>query len=227
MKTKNPKKLKKSKNQKDHKLEKLTAIALFIAVAGLVILSGTYAKYTSTASGSDTATVAKWIIKAGAKNNEQLITGSGATVAFNLFDTILDEDGENVETDVTESKIAPGTSGKFELSVKNESEVNAKYGVSFTVSGATVPFEFKVNDGSWTNSLTSVSETTLNMNSSDIITVYWKWPYEVADDTQTSGTNEATQRDTLDTGLGIDANSTTQGAGVVSVTATLTVTQVD
>lgn len=36
---------------------------MFVSVIALVLVAGTYAKYTSSASGSDTATVAKWLIK--------------------------------------------------------------------------------------------------------------------------------------------------------------------
>ena len=78
--------------KKENKLVKVIALVLFVSVIALILVAGTYAKYTSTATGSDTAVVAKWDIKAGPEGNEVSITGDNATVAFNLFDTILDEE---------------------------------------------------------------------------------------------------------------------------------------
>ena len=137
---------------KDNKMMKFISFVLLITVIALILVAGTYAKYTSTATGSATATVAKWDIKAGKTGEELSITGSNATVAFNLFDTILDENGTE-ETDVVAGKIAPGTTGSFELSVKNDSQVNAEYKINFSVGQSNIPLEFKVNEGEWTSSL--------------------------------------------------------------------------
>lgn len=193
--------------KENNKLVKFTSFVLLVAVVAMILVAGTYAKYTSTASGTDTATVAKWDIKAGKAGEEVSITGSNATVSFDLFDTILDTTG-NAETDVVAGKIAPGTKGAFELSVKNDSEVNAEYGVKFTVDNSTIPLEFKVNDGAWTSSLSEVTKTVLNMGTSDIAKVEWRWAYETA-----SG-------DSADTTLGIQVPE-------INVTASLIVTQVD
>lgn len=204
---------------KENKILKITCLTLFVSVFALVLVAGTYAKYTSFATGSDTATVAKWDIKAGVAGQELSITGSNSTVAFNLFETILDEDGyaeQNVIADENGNvlKIAPGTSGAFELSIKNDSEVNAEYSITFETDdtnlpeGTSLPLEFKVNDGSWSSSLSEVSTTALNINNSDTINVEWRWAYE------------STNGDLNDTTLGINGLE-------VEVTATLTVSQVD
>ena len=193
--------------KKENKTMKFVSFVLLITVLALILVAGTYAKYTSTASGSDTATVANWVIKAGKEGAEELITGAGSTVNFDLFNTILDTDG-TAETDVTSGKIAPGTQGAFKLSVKNESEVNAKYTITFDVGESNIPLEFKVNDGNWTSDLSNVGETPLNMGKSDVANVQWRWAYE--------GTNG----DVADTALGVTPEN-------VEVTATLVVTQVD
>lgn len=193
--------------KENNKLVKFTSFVLLVAVIAMILVAGTYAKYTSTASGSDTAIVAKWDIKAGKAGEEVSITGSNATVSFDLFDTILDTTG-NEETDVVQRKIAPGTKGEFEMSVKNDSEVNAEYGVKFTVDNSTIPLEFKVNDGDWTNSLSEVTKTALNMGTSDTAKVEWRWAYETIDG------------DSADTTLGIQVPE-------INVTASLVVTQVD
>lgn len=200
--------------KKENKTMKFVSFVLLITVLALILVAGTYAKYTSTASGSDTATVAKWDIKAGKTGEEVSITGSNPEVAFNLFETINNEDG-TAETDVTAEKIAPGTSGAFELSVKNDSEVNAKYTITFNVGESNIPLEFKLDNGQWTDDLSNVGETPLNMGESKVANVQWRWAYETKaeDGTVTAG-------DAVDTGLGITPSA-------INVTATLVVTQVD
>lgn len=199
---------------KENKIMKFASFVLLITVIALILVAGTYAKYASSASGSDTAVVAKWDIKAGPAGEEVSITGDNATVAFNLFDTILDEDG-TAETDVVTGKIAPGTSGVFELSVKNDSQVNAEYGISFNLGETTIPLKFRVNGGEWTDSLSSVATTPLNMNASEVAKVEWMWAYETAD-----ADGSVVAGDGVDTGLGISMPE-------VTVTATLNVSQVD
>ena len=113
-------------NAKSYKIAKFASITLLITTIAAILVWGTYAKYTSIATGTATATVAKWDIKAGAYGEEVSIIGDDATVAFNLFDTILEEDGSE-EYDVIRDdegnvlKIAPGTSGAFDLSIVNYS----------------------------------------------------------------------------------------------------------
>ena len=214
---------------KENKILKITSLTLFISVIALVLVAGTYAKYTSSATGSDTATVAKWDIKAGVKDNELLITGSNPTIAFNLFETILDEDGLT-ENDVIADengkvlKIAPGTSGAFELSIVNDSEVNAEYSIAFNVSNSNIPLEFKVGDGQWSSSLSEVTATALGMDNEETddvhegsatVNVQWRWAYERGTDSDTIATNDA-----VDTGLGVAPEA-------IEVTATLTVSQID
>ncbi len=189
----------------ENKLVKFTSLVMFVALTAVVLVSGTYAKYSSSASGTDIATVAKWDIKAGKVGNEVSITGSNATVAFDLFDTILDTNGKT-ETNVSADRIAPGTQGAFELSIKNNSEVDAEYTVKFETSGAAVPLEFRVNNGNWASSLSNISANELAKNASTTAKVEWRWAF---------GGNDAT-----DTALGTAATN-------VQVNATLVVTQVD
>lgn len=199
---------------KENKIMKFIAFVLLVTVIALILVAGTYAKYASSASGSDSAVVAKWDIKAGPVGDEKSIIAENSTVSFNLFDTILDEDG-TAETDVIAGKIAPGTSGRFEFSIKNDSQVNAEYGIAFNLGETTIPLQFKVNDGEWTTSLDTVATTALDMNTSDIATVEWRWAYETADDQ-----GNVVAGDIVDTGLGIAPPE-------VTVTATLNVSQVD
>ena len=184
------------------------ASALLVAVLlTTCAISGTFAKYVSTSNGSDSARVAKWDIKL----EEAAMT---ETFTFDLFNTVKDTAGA-AEADVKvgdgETIIAPGTSGSFEINLKNDSEVNAKYAIAYTVTNANnIPVQFKVGDGEWTSDLTTLnaSDIAINMGASAAVTVEWKWVYE----------NNA---DAADTTLG------KAGTATITVAADVTVTQVD
>ncbi len=194
---------------------RVASLVLMCTIVTSCFVSSTFAKYTSSASGSDTVTVAKWAVKAGAEGSELDISGSTQALTFNLFDTILDTNGNAAEQDVAAGKIAPGTKGSFALSVKNESEVNAEYTISFEYDGVQLPLTYSIaidgaNKGS---SLDGASVGgTLNMtdNTADNVVVTWEWPFEAV----SPNTNAA------DTSLGV-------AHGTAEVTATLVVTQVD
>lgn len=169
-----------------NKTMKMILITLLIAMIALVLVSGTYAKYTSSASGSDTARVAKWSFNVG----ENDIVAKD-TFTFDLFKTITDTDGKT-ETDVVSANadkvIAPGTSGSFDLVLENKSETSAKYGITYTVTNtASIPVQFSVNGKDWTDNLANVVESDTDTklaanNGTKTITIQWKWVYD-GDDT--------------------------------------------
>lgn len=199
----------------ENKLMKITTFVLLITILALILVSGTYAKYTSSVSGSDSATVAKWSIKV----NGTEIAVANPNVTFKLFETINDTNG-GVESDVTSGLIAPGTSGAFSVKIKNESEVTAKYSIDFTVSKTNVPIEFSTDNGTtWKSSIDAPAEKTLAVGSAeDTVTVQWRWAFEESVDGNTQ------VRDTADTNIGIAAQTATTN---VTITATINATQVD
>ena len=133
--------------KKDNRTVKFAIIVLALTMIALILVAGTYAKYTSSGSGTDSVKVAKWSFKVGDKD----ITTATESFTFDLFKTIKDSDGNANETDVKAGKIiAPGTSGEFSFDVENTSEVNAKYSLSYTVTNdGNIPVEFSVDDGPW------------------------------------------------------------------------------
>lgn len=179
----------------------LGIITVLVAVLSLTFVSSTFAKYTSTVTGNDSARVAKWAwtYTPGAEAN---------TIKFDLFNTVLDSDG-SAETDIKNADgtiIAPGTQGSFELKFTNDSEVNAEYSIKFNVENANdIPVEFSTNNAHW-GSLSDLSAV-VNMGEEASQTIYWRWVFE--------GDNAK------DTALGAAATAT------VKVTATVTWTQVD
>lgn len=193
---------------KKNRMMRLASVLLVLCMLTTCVISGTFAKYTTTASGSDTARVAKWDIKL-----EE--SAMSETFTFDLFNTVKDSNGTDNETDVkageNETIIAPGTSGSFEINLKNDSEVNAKYSINYTVTNeSNIPVEYKIGDGEWTSNITTLNaaDVAINMGSSASVTVQWRWAYE----------NNADAADTI---LG------TNGTATITVAAEVTVTQVD
>ena len=203
---------------KNNKAMKLAVLLLALVLITSSFVGGTLAKYTSESQGESTATVAKWSFKVGEGDNKVDITGA-ETVTFNLFNTVKDSNGTDNETDVSAGKIAPGTSGSFELKVENASEVSADYKVDFTVTNTnSVPLEFSTDGINWSTTLASITGQKLTAGTGTATeTVYWRWVFERgSDDTQKVTNNEA------DTALGTAANAPT-----VKITATISATQVD
>lgn len=162
-------------------------------------ISGTFAKYTSEKSASDSARVAKWSFMV---NNNDIASNS---FTFNLFD----HNDANVATVEGKKIIAPGTSGSFALTLENKSEVPAEYTIDYTVANNGVPIQYKVGEGNWENDITDVTTAVkLAPNATDTINIQWQWVFNG---------NDAT-----DTGLG-KATSLAQP----TVTAAITATQVD
>ena len=114
------------------KMKKITLI-ITILILSVIFLSGTFARYASSASGTDSTMVAKWSFEVNGK--DITVLGDDEIVSFDLFDTIYDSDGESNETDVKEGMIAPGTAGAFEFLLHNTSEVTTSYELGIKVCG--------------------------------------------------------------------------------------------
>lgn len=185
----------------------LGIITMFVAILSLTLVSGTMARYTSTVSGSDSVSVAKWAWKYEGTDLDL----SSTSVVFDLLETRYDSDGINSETDVKDGVIAPGTSGEFTLDFTNNSEVRAEYTVDFTVTNtAGIPLEYSVNGEAWSSSLSDItSGVSVAMGADSKVNVQWRWAYNVSD-----------SQNSADTLLGINGASLT-------VAISVTFTQVD
>ena len=205
------------------KSKKIAVVAFLLLLAvGVYFVTGTYAKYTSSATATATARVAKWSFKLGGTD-----IATTETFTFNLFNTVNETDTTTAESHVVSSNedkvIAPGTGGSFDIVLLNSSEVTAKYGIDYTVTNtANIPVEFCVDGSTWTTSLTDVvandSTTALAPNGgTTTITVKWRWAFEGSGSTNFT----STQTDITDTTLG------TAGTATLTVSAAITATQVD
>ncbi len=206
---------------KKNRTMRVATLLLALTLITSCFVGGTFAKYTSSANATSTATVAKWSIKVN--GTEIAVTGNEPTVEINLFNTIYDTNGGAEEKDVAPGKIAPGTKGSFALAVTNESEVNAVYSLSFEIANTSnIPLQFSTDGQNWKDSIDeiAVENEAINMGqtSAATTTVYWQWPFE-----RVTGETLA-DNDKADTELGIAAQT---AAPTLTVTATITATQVD
>lgn len=219
--------------REENKVAKFAIIVLALTMIALILVSGTYAKYTSEFEATSNARVAKWSFKV---NNKDIATSEAQELTINLFETIKDTtDAEEVgsnESDVkagtaAQAIIAPGTAGEFTISVQNLSEVTAKAEIAFDVT-TTLPLEFKVGNGEWkaassfTGDAAKVTLATLAMEqatATDTV-VQWRWKYNSGAISGGKSTENATG-DAADTALGV------AGTATAAVKVTVTATQVN
>lgn len=205
---------------------KMMRFASGLLVATLLttsIISGTFAKYTSNASATDSARVAKWSFTVGGKD-----IAKSEEISFDLFNTVNEEDAKTAEGHIQTTDgtiIAPGTGGSFDIVLENKSEVTAKYAIDFTETKNTtdpvIPIEYSTDGTTWKSDINDLditaddTKTALTFNGGTAtIKVYWRWAYDAT--TPVRG-----QSDDNDTKLGV------AGTGKVEVKAEITATQVN
>lgn len=170
---------------KKNRLFILGIFTVMVALVSLSLVSGTWAKYTSSVSASDSATVAKW---AWEINDNKVGTD---TVTFDLFGTIYDTKDSAAESDVKAGLIAPGTKGSLTFVVENLSEVNAVYSMHFTCAEEVAQIQYSTDGTTWKENLSdlNITDKPIAMETgSETITIYWQWRYEVDEATNTQDT---------------------------------------
>ena len=200
---------------------RLGALALALTLVSTCLMGGTLAKYTTTVTGTATATVAKWVFNAAADTKKFENINLGDTLNYKV-------------TDIKTGVIAPGTEGKFDIELNGTgSKVGIDYTIEITKAAITMQnkelpsnlvFSTKeIKEGNTGNSLDKLSSESGSLLSGTIdykdskmektITIYWKWPYA----TSTEG---ADIKDTNDSGIeNITLDITVTGTQVVPETA--------
>ena len=197
---------------------RLGGLLLVACLISSVMLSGTFAKYTSEVAGQDTALVAKWSLT---MTDGATAFTSPATAELNLFSHAYNTD--IIATDGTAYLIAPGVQGQFSLDLTNSSDVAANITFDITKTGANVPMEYSIDkafgapgavilngDGALKTALNTAAikldVAGAATDHKDMI-VYWRWAFDGT--TATAGATDVT-----DTTLGTDsAAGTGLGAG--------------
>lgn len=224
------------------KLTVLGALLMAVVVTGYSV-SGTYAKYTSTITGtSNSARVASWAIditNGATKNADKSIT-------FDLFDmnNLYELDKTTGEVSTTKEShilttngtiIAPGMGGYVDIEIKNSGEVNADvkgFLSAITFTGADIPLEFSNGNGIWVgksgikadiDATEAFATAKLAPEETTTMRIYWRWAFEKGADA-----TEIEANDRTDTSLATVAEGkTASDLSAVTVTAKLTATQID
>lgn len=215
---------------KNKSLTKLTALVLLLTMIALVIISGTFAKYTSQFDGVGTAIVANWDVtvedlEGNAYSESTKINLFDATKVYDLKGitgtdvTALNvTDDEDVYNGTDKAIVAPGTWGKvgFVVKVGPTTDVTVKYSVDITKLDTTLPLQFSTNGKDWVTvddiktelgkeakvfSLGTGTVQPRTADSTNTVTLYWKWDFEVGADA-----NSIADNDKIDTGLGKEIN---------------------
>ena len=176
------------------------ALALIVAI---ILSMYAYSKYTSTLTGNGTSTVAKWSFK---------VNGQTQTIPdINLGETM------DAHNNVVTPKLAPGTSGHFDLILDGSgSEVAIDYNIKLAITQKPTNLKFYLDD----KYQTPISETdgTLNIAGSIALedvntpltkTIYWQWPYETGKTSNEIDKNDET--DTKDSGKNVTMTITVTG----------------
>lgn len=153
------------------------AIVLIVVVLSLGIVY-TNAKYTSTVTGNVSASVAKYVFN---------LTGTDSYNSKHTLSNLVLGKTCKPET-LIDGKIAPGTSGSFDLIVNCDgAEVGIGYNITFTNTSENAR-ELPTNlvltlDGQAWNFEDGISGTIdANSNQKEVIhTIAWNWAYETAD----------------------------------------------
>lgn len=217
---------------KKNKMMRIASVLLVAVLMSTCAISGTFAKYVTEATGSDSARVAKWGVTIDSE-------GVGSTFAT-AYTSNTDGIAYNT-VEATEDVLAPGTAGTmatFELSGTPEVAVKVSYEADVTLNGWEVvgvttycPIIIKVNNtpyqiamGTSATELENAVENAINGYTqnyaanqnlenvdSNMLTVSWEWPISVNDGADTALGNQA-------------ANG---NAATIAIEITCTVEQVD
>lgn len=220
-------------------------LASFLLVAVLIstsAISGTYAKYVTAETGTDTARVAKFGVEITANGNMFAKGYKEADVV-----SIETESGASVWSSNGDKLVAPGTSGTMATMTLNgqpevdvwvtyeatvtindnwkDDEGNRYFPLKISVDG--IPVNYAVTDEPAV--IAAAIKTAIDAHTNkyeagkdlatvggDAVKVTWEWPYSTGDD-----------NDKKDTDLGDKAAANVANAGGITIAIKTTVTQVD
>ena len=204
-----------STNTRKGEVKRLVVVVIAIVLL-LAVIGGTYSKYTSSANGSGSVSIAKWAVSVNGQNMSTASANFDLTFAYNNANT-------------ADNRIAPGGTATAYVDV--------------TLTGTEVSVEFDVDTE--TTALTTALENTFGENYANMVTVTTGTPILLESPTPSSMTLDTTNDvvtvgSTAMTGVvrvpviltwndvaTYNAADTTTGANKTSVTlpVTLTVSQ--
>ncbi len=171
-------------------MNKKKKILLIVAILLVILVSffcgRAFAKYKAEVKGSGTAEIANWVFKVNGKEDQ-----------IQKIDLLSTYDNETL----IDNKIAPGTSGKFDIILDaTGSDVGVNYQVRFlneSEKPQNLVFVYDNNEYSTIQDLEQNLTGTIDANEENktrTITIEWKWKYETG-----STEEEINQNDIIDT----------------------------
>lgn len=171
-------------------MSKKKKIILVIAILSCILLSfiggQSYSKYVSEVRGDGMAEVATWSFK---------VNGQKEQVQTIQLESTCDNES------LIHHKIAPGTSGSFNIVVDGtSSNVGIDYNIKFANESkkpTNLKFIYDNQQYSSIMELESILSGTIQSNDVDKVktfTIYWQWPYETG-----SSKSEIANNDKIDT----------------------------
>lgn len=128
------------------KVFRIASLLLVLCMISTVMISGTFAKYTSEYSGQDTALVARWNFTGDFDN--KALTGTSLELPIWDHDYVTNI-YENTAVDKTGNYlIAPGISGSFDVEFSYDADVTADLTFNFTKTGTAskkVPIQYSLD----------------------------------------------------------------------------------
>ena len=204
---------------KKNRMMRLAAFLLVCVLLTTSVISGTYAKYVSTTTDSDSARVAKWGFGTASIAFEDLFAASYDNVAAGSDELAI---------------IAPGTAGEVTfafVATGDAPEVAYKITVDTDGSGIHTNIENNPNIvwqldangyGTWDEMLGDIAALSqarveanalpTNFGKNATHTIYWKW---IFDENATNKETNTANNDTMDTNMGNGAVTTEQAVTLV------------
>ena len=226
---------------KKMKFMRIAAVMLILCLASTCAISGTFAKYTTSGTATDSARVAKWGV--------DVTAATSATI----FATAYDGNDGDVISSGTDKVVAPGTNGALsDITITGKPEVKAQVSYAATVdlgdnwvdsnSKYYCPLVVTVNDTvingidqtsveNFENAIKNAIEgasktydanTDLSTKTSEGVKVEWSWAIETGADAEAKAANNV--KDTYLGNLAADAD--TSNDPQITVTIVVSVTQV-
>lgn len=199
---------------KKRNLTTLTVIALLLVLLTLIAVSGTYAKYTTSVTGTAQAVVAKWAFSASTDDTNPLVENFEIDLGETATSGYVEANGIK--------KIYPGATGTITINVDNtDSEVGATLDVDATAKAGSVftKGQFTFEKPAVTGEGVTGDDTNgyvIPAGKTATATVTWTWEYDESEDADAEDTDvgeaadgEATTLiDLVVTGIQVDPNET-------------------
>ena len=204
---------------KKNRMMRLAAFLLVCVLLTTSVISGTYAKYVSTTTDSDSARVAKWGFGTASIAFEDLFAASYTNVAAGTDDMAI---------------IAPGTAGEVTFAFEaTGSAPEVAYKITVDTNGSSIYGSIENNPNivwqldengfdTWDEMLADIaglSQETVaanalpeNFGEGESHTIYWKW---IFDEKAANKEADTVNKDEMDTEMGNGAVTTEQAVTLV------------